>query len=79
MFRWVICTFVWVLISQKVQNCDNVVIEALHNYMSEPELVYYFNSPSKIDIPEYEVVYLPLISSDDTEQLKNFDFSAFQR
>ncbi|KAJ8957643.1 hypothetical protein NQ318_017534, partial [Aromia moschata] len=36
-------------------------MEALHDFMTQPELAYYFQTGDKSDIPDYEVVYLPVV------------------
>ncbi|KAJ8935149.1 hypothetical protein NQ314_012967, partial [Rhamnusium bicolor] len=62
-------------------------IEALHDFMTEPELAYYFQTADKSSIPDYEVVYLPVILpvreaiglfGDEVEEIE-YSFSAFQR
>lgn len=66
---------------------SSVVIEALHDYMTEPELAYYFQTADRSIIPDYEVVYLPLVLpvkeaislfGDEDEEIE-YNFSAFQR
>lgn len=63
------------------------VTEALHDYMTEPELAYYFQTADRSIIPDYEVVYLPIVLpvkeaislfGDEDEEI-DYNFSAFQR
>lgn len=66
---------------------SSYVIEALHDYMTEPELAFYFQTADRSIIPDYEVVYLPVvlpvkeavsIFGDEDEEIE-YNFSAFQR
>ncbi|KAJ8925540.1 hypothetical protein NQ315_009380 [Exocentrus adspersus] len=61
-------------------------IEALHDYMTEPELVYYFKTVDPSLIPDYEIVYLPVVLpvkeairvfGEEDEEI-DYKFSAFQ-
>lgn len=38
-------------------------IESLHEYMTPLELAYIFNTDEKHNIPEYEIVYLPIFKT----------------
>lgn len=54
--------------------------------MTDPELVYYFNTANRNSIPDYEIVYLPVAFplreavSENGEVFENmFEFTAFGR
>lgn len=66
---------------------DAFVTEALHDVMTEAELVYYFQTANKDFIPDYEVVDLPVVLpvteavnffGDEIEEIQ-YSFSAFER
>ncbi|XP_018574479.1 A disintegrin and metalloproteinase with thrombospondin motifs adt-2-like [Anoplophora glabripennis] len=73
-----------------LKNCvfvNTLLLEALHDYMTEPELAYYFQTADRSIIPDYEVIYLPLVLpvkeassvfGDEDEEIE-YNFSAFQR
>ncbi|RZB39497.1 Sod Cu, Reprolysin, Pep M12B propep and/or HMA domain containing protein [Asbolus verrucosus] len=67
----------------EIRGGEGFAIEALHDYMTEPELAYYFQTGDKSAVPEYEVVYLPELPSsvEALEDADTFDysFSAFER
>lgn len=56
---------------------------ALHESMSEPELCSLFNSQNSKDIPEYQIIYLPVVriqeasGIDEGEIEVNYGFPAF--
>lgn len=60
-------------------------VENLHEYMTESELAYIFNTDEKRSVSEYEIVYLPVFkireAVGETEEENNFHcgFSAFGR
>lgn len=59
--------------------------EALHEYLSEPELAYIFNTNERNAVSDYEIVYLPFfkateaIGENNEESIVNYAFSAFGR
>lgn len=56
---------------------------AIHESMSEPELAVVFNSQSSKNVPEYQIIYLPVIrlqeasGTNEQETEVNYGFSAF--
>lgn len=56
---------------------------AIHEDMSEPELAALFNSQNSRSLPEYQIIYLPIIhiqeasGTDEQETEVNYGFSAF--
>lgn len=78
--------FIHLILLQNILFVSSFAIEALHDYMTEPELAYYFQTADRTIIPEYEVVYLPVVFpvkaislfGDEDEEIE-YNFSAFQR
>lgn len=69
-----------------ISTVKSLNIEALHEYMTEPELAYYFNAGDKSSVPDYEIVYLPAvvpireaISESGEAGEVNYFFKAFGR
>lgn len=63
-----------------------VEVEAIHEYMNEPELAFYFQTSDASAVPDYELVYMPLVvpvreAIGEFEQPEEIDysFSAFKR
>lgn len=59
--------------------------EALHEYMTESELAYIFNTNERSNVAEYEIAYLPVfkireaIGENEDGSSVDYDFSAFGR
>lgn len=57
--------------------------DKLHEYMNEPELALIFNAEDKKNVPEYEIVYLPIlrvreaVGENEEEAQVDYEFSAF--
>lgn len=55
----------------------------LHSYMNQPELALIFNAENVESVPEYEVVYLPILqnrealSADGEDMEVSYEFLAF--
>ncbi|KAL1512639.1 hypothetical protein ABEB36_002201 [Hypothenemus hampei] len=54
----------------------SIIPEKLHDFMSESELLYYFQTGNKSEVPDYEIVYFPLVPPNGEI---NFQFSDFNR
>lgn len=60
-------------------------VESLHDLMTDDELAYYFQTENRNLVPDYEVVYLPVVlhvkealGQEQMEEIE-YNFSAFQR
>lgn len=59
--------------------------EALHEYMTESELAYIFNTNERSAVAEYEIAYLPVfkireaVGENEEESSIHYGFSAFGR
>lgn len=65
--------------------CFPTTDKSLHEYMTESELAYIFNTDEKRSVSEYEIVYLPVfklreaVGEGEEENSVNYGFSAFGR
>ncbi|KAK9873745.1 hypothetical protein WA026_002100 [Henosepilachna vigintioctopunctata] len=80
--------FVIYLQSFLLGSVHNFVIEALHDHMTESELAYYFQDMQKIELPKYDIVYLPTVEAiteadrfdgTEKEEMIDYTFSAFDQ
>lgn len=79
--------FVTVILCLTISFCnfsDGFESDNLHAYMNEPELALIFNVENAESVPEYEVVYLPILqireafNQEEEEDLEvSYEFSAF--
>lgn len=59
--------------------------DLLHEYMTESELAYIFNTNEKRRVSEYEIIYLPVfkareaLDGNEEENNINYGFSTFGR
>lgn len=54
-------------------DCVPCVFQRIHRFMTGPELGFYFGSANRGDVPEYQIVYMPVLMARSAQRTEESD------